>query len=883
MNVVPFADRRKIEALPLAFSISENDPGNVVNVEWTWAQFLARLGQPHKSKLTYKAYKDLDTRKQAREKSKGGYFVGAQFRNGIRRTTNIERRVLITFDLDAPTPELVRKLKAGITGLCDNGPIEYAMYSTFSHTEKSPKYRVVVPLSESISNDRFAAVARITGQLMDPEMLCIDRVSFTDAQFMYWPAHLADVTPELIHHKGKLLDPDAVLNGYGEDWKDFAKLPKSPKEGDLRQSGEKVQDPTLKQNIVGAWCRNFTIHDVISEFLSDVYEPSQVNAITGEIERYTYKPGTGVNGAIYYPDGHLYSQHGSDPVSNRNVNAWDLYQAHEYGHLDMDTPNSVPMVERPSYKKMVEFANTIKAVRDDLLKTRYPIDPETAGDAFEVDDDAIGAVPPPADMAPGEDDDNIKVDDTSDDDWQAALDVTSEGIVKSTLPNIVLILSHAFPLKGVFGYNEFTDDEVLLKQLSSVPLKLKVSGPTHANPTPRVSTQAKVAARMILEAKRETGTPGWGLKVSDRDLDAAITKVCADNRVHPIKDYLRSVKWDGVKRCDQLWIKACHTPDTPYYREAARIWLTAAVARIYQPGCKFDSAVIIEGMQGTMKSTLLSTLGGWRWTTQMEGHFDSIPKFVEATKGFWIVELPELGGFGRAEVNSIKATMSRTVDTCRLAYKKDVMDYKRQGVMAGTTNDGEYFRDTTGNRRFWPIPCGPGPIDIEWVKRNRDQIWAEAAHEYREMVKRSHNMEHLPLFLQGDDVIAEAKAFQDSRLIFDGSADVGGQIEAWLDTEVPYELSKCGAASDAGADVTSKYDPDIDPGFKRNMTCAREIWLMALNRDEKSYNASVAQSVVSRAMKHLPGWRVAKNPQHCGIYGKQRVYVRTGSDEDWRK
>jgi hypothetical protein len=144
-------------------------------------------------------------------------------------------------------------------------------------------------------------------------------------------------------------------------------------------------------------------------------------------------------------------------------------------------------------------------------------------------------------------------------------------------------------------------------------------------------------------------------------------------------------------------------------------------------------------------------------------------------------------------------------------------------------------------------------------------------------------MEHLPLFLQGDDVIAEAKAFQDSRLIFDGSADVGGQIEAWLDTEVPYELSKCGAASDAGADVTSKYDPDIDPGFKRNMTCAREIWLMALNRDEKSYNASVAQSVVSRAMKHLPGWRVAKNPQHCGIYGKQRVYVRTGSDEDWRK
>ncbi len=878
MTVHAFPGRTRIDALELKIATSDGHPGKVTNVEYTWNEMVARLSQSRGDKLTHSQYRDLSSAEQLKRKRKGGYFVGAQFEGGIRKKQNAGERYILSYDIDAPTEDLIGALRRGATDL---GDVEYVMYSTYSHTKAKPKIRVIVPLSEPISNELFAAVSRIAGSRIDPGLVCIDNVSFREAQFMYWPAHTADVKPLFVHNQGALLDPDVLLNSF-PNWQDYAHLPKSPREADLREAGSKAADPTTKRGIVGAFCREFDIHQAIDRFLEGVYEPFQVEG--GVVQRYTYTGGTGVGGAIVYDDGlHLYSQHGSDPCSAVNVNAFDMVRLHLFGEQDVSKDADLPPNAYPSYTKMLELAGEIPEVTSNLLRANYPFDDDTIDDSFALPADAIDAVPPEADLA-----DDISLDTkpnyvTPNDDWLDALDVNVEkGTIKSTLPNIILILSHAPRFAGVFGFNDFTQDKVQLKPFSSKTLSLYVPGPTRTNPVVLISETAMVAVRHILESPRGEGKPGWGLRVSDRDLDAAITKVCNDNRVHPIRDYLRSIKWDGKPRLDKLWIKACHTEDNEYFRETARMWMTAAVARVEQPGCKFDYAIMIEGPQGLRKSSLLNVLGSFRYTTQIEGHFEDTAKYVEATKGFWIIELPELVQFGKADHNAIKMMVTKQVDTVRLAYGKQRGVYPRQSVMAGTTNDKEYLRDPTGNRRYWPIPCGPGQIDTDWVAANRDQLWAEAVQNYLAIKKRNHNNADMPLPLMlSPEVEAQAGLIQRSRVVSDGSEEFAGVVERWLETPVHPALANCGADPSDGSEVTSDFDPDMDDTIKRDQTCAMEIWELALNRKSEQYGQSQAQYVVRRAMSHLTNWRTTKNSRSCGRYGKQRVYVRVGSSADF--
>ena len=208
---------------------------------------------------------------------------------------------------------------------------------------------------------------------------------------------------------------------------------------------------------------------------------------------------------------------------------------------------------------------------------------------------------------------------------------------------------------------------------------------------------------------------------------ATIGETARRNSFHPIKDYLAALSWDGEHRLDDWLNLYLGATDNPFSRAAGRLWMIAAVRRVRQPGVKFDEMLILEGPQGSEKSTALEVLaGGPEFFTDDLPFREDSKVFIERCTGKWIIEFSELSGINKRDVEGIKATLSRTHDRARLAYKELTTDKPRSCIFAGTTNTDEYLRDMTGNRRFWPVLTGV--IDLDALRRDRDQLWAEAAH-----------------------------------------------------------------------------------------------------------------------------------------------------------
>jgi predicted P-loop ATPase len=197
------------------------------------------------------------------------------------------------------------------------------------------------------------------------------------------------------------------------------------------------------------------------------------------------------------------------------------------------------------------------------------------------------------------------------------------------------------------------------------------------------------------------------------------------NSFHPVRDYLDGLKWDRTKRLDRWLITYAGAEDTEYVGAVGAITLIAAVRRIRKPGCKFDEMLILESVQGTLKSEMLKALA-----VDADWFSDDVPlnadgkKVIEQLMGKWIVEAAELSGMRKADVEHLKAMLSRGSDRARLAYGRNPTEQPRQSIIVGTTNSPKYLKDLTGNRRFWPVKVAK--IDLAALERDRDQLWAEA-------------------------------------------------------------------------------------------------------------------------------------------------------------
>jgi predicted P-loop ATPase len=206
----------------------------------------------------------------------------------------------------------------------------------------------------------------------------------------------------------------------------------------------------------------------------------------------------------------------------------------------------------------------------------------------------------------------------------------------------------------------------------------------------------------------------------------AATRACEENRCDPVSDYLDSLRWDGEPRIDRWLHVYCGAEDTALNRAYSRIILVAAVRRARQPGYKFDQILVLEGIEGTNKSSAIELLAGQEnFSDQTILGLDD-QRQQERTRGVWLYEIADLAGMKKSEVEKVKAFASRTHDRARAAYARTVDERPRRCIFIGTTNDETYLRSQTGNRRFWPVKTGR--IDLDALRRDRDQLWAEAAH-----------------------------------------------------------------------------------------------------------------------------------------------------------
>jgi putative DNA primase/helicase len=214
-------------------------------------------------------------------------------------------------------------------------------------------------------------------------------------------------------------------------------------------------------------------------------------------------------------------------------------------------------------------------------------------------------------------------------------------------------------------------------------------------------------------------------------MDDAALAVAHFYSYHPVRNWLNSLIWDGIKRLDTWLTSYCGATDTPYVQTVGKCTLIAAVARVFEPGCQHDSVLILEGEQGTGKTSAVRILGG-KWYADIKIDPSNIDT-IHSMCGKWILEASELEFLKRAEIQAIKRFITLTVDTGRLKFGRHSSDLPRQSVFIGTINPGPkpaYLSDTDGNRRYWPVATRT--IRLRELQKDRDQIFAEATYRYRQ-------------------------------------------------------------------------------------------------------------------------------------------------------
>lgn len=296
-------------------------------------------------------------------------------------------------------------------------------------------------------------------------------------------------------------------------------------------------------------------------------------------------------------------------------------------------------------------------------------------------------------------------------DWRSYLDRTEHGKYKNTLHNVTTMLVNSVN-GALVGRNEFAANDYYLVD------------------TPWESKKGDAVTDIDIVRVKYYCLEQFGVEFSDHSINTALVKLADKNRYHPVRNWLRSLEWDGESRID-TWLKdyAGAVGPEPYLSDVSRKLLVAMVARVMKPGTKFDQIVILEGNQGTGKSTLLRKLAGDEWFSDAPlniGDKDA----VLTMQSKWLIEVGELGALNKAEVETFKSFISQQVDRIRAPYGKRIEEHPRQCVILGTTNSDEYLRDLTGNRRFWSVKT-VGKINFAGIEAVRAQLFAEALAYYR--------------------------------------------------------------------------------------------------------------------------------------------------------
>lgn len=774
--------------------------------EMLWSEFTERLRMPARSTETLEEYLAYTKQRQDDLKDVGG-FVGGTFANDIRKAAYVEGRDLLTLDLDnipAGGTEDVLKRVCGLGCAA-------AVYSTRKHAGYAPRLRVIVPLDRTATADEYEPAARKLAGLIGIEFC--DPTTFDVARLMYWPSCCRDSEYVCEAYDRPFCSLDGLLGMYG-DWTDISQWPQVPgAEAVERRRLARQEDPTAKRGIIGAFCRTYTITQAMEKFIPGMYEE------TAAPGRYTYTGGSTVGGAVVYDgDMFLYSHHATDPCSGLLVNAFDLVRLHMYGERDREAKEGTPANKLPSFVAMSRMAREDATVSELLAKERL----ERAQQAF-------------GDDTPDEDGPGLE--------WIKRLTVDGNGKIEKTINNAVIVLENDPLLKGKIVTDEFASCGIVLGKLPW----------SHEDEKRRWKDADDASFYNYMELF-------YGITGREK-LDNALLIVSNQNRINDVKEYLKSLKWDGTRRVDMLLPDYLGAEDNPYTRAVMRKSLCAAVARAVTGGVKYDYMPIFSGPQGIGKSTLLAILGG-AWFSDSLTTFEG-KEAAELIQGTWINEIGELSAFTKQESQVIKQFLSKTHDIYRAAYGRRTEKYPRRCVFFGTSNDSDFLKDSTGNRRFWPVDVGIHPAKKsvwEELPKEVDQVWAEA-YMYWQLGER--------LFLP-KEIERMAEEMQEGHREASGKE---GMIRDFLEREIPsdwnnYDLQQRRQFWNGNLKL-----PDHTELVKRDKVCAMEVWAECFSGDPR-YLKRTDSMEINSALQAIKGWKRNKDKRRYGPYGPQRGFEK---------
>ena len=622
-----------------------------------------------------------------------------------------------------------------------------------------------------------------------------DECSYQPNQLMYWPSTPANGTFVYKETDGGWLDPDDILSKHPE-WTDPTRLPTSSRESKANTvAQQKVQDPLAKEGVVGLFNRAYY---PITKALEAFL--SDVYEPTDNENRWHLITSGSMAGVEIKEDKFIYSHHAKDPAYLKLCNAFDIVRTHRFGDMD----------DKASYKAMCDFAMQQDDVKM-LAAAEKMADAQT-------------------DFTDGEDTD-----------WMKKLQYEPRStVLKNNLHNITLILQNDPLLQNI----------VFNQQLDGMEIKGAV-------PWQHPSKYWRDAddAQLISYVDSHYGT------FSQRNYQIAVTKVSDDRSYHPIREYLDALpEWDKIPRVDTLLIDYLGAEDNAYVRAVTRKTLCAAVRRVQEPGVKFDTMLVLNGPQGIGKSTLISRLAG-EWFSDSLNLGDTKDKTAaEKLQGYWILEIGELAGLRKAEVETLRSFLSRQNDIYRAAFGRRATPHPRQCIFFGTTNaESGYLRDTTGNRRFWPVKTPGGGSKHSWdiTAEEIEQIWAEVLV----YVKAGEKL-HLAA-----DIESLAKEEQREALESD---EREGLVRDFLETLLPENWdsmdlferrSFLSGVSNIGAKGT----------VRRTRVCNMEIWCELFGKDQG--NLGRAESNTLAAMLTKLGWIRQEKKERVKLYGPQVVFV----------
>lgn len=760
-----------------------------INEVTTFKQLCERLSTTTVTNELVSEYEKFTKDQKGEIKDRGG-FVGGSINGNERLKEAVEFRSLITLDVDNPTREFLSNYK-------ENSVYTSFIYSTHSHTPAKPRLRVIIPLTRDVTPDEYIAISRLYAN--EWGIYQFDKCSFFVNQLMYWPTTPKD--GEYLHEllEKKWMNPAEFLSNY-PTWRDISTLPLSDDEKTITKiNGAKQQDPLIKEGIIGAFCRTYTIHDAISTYLNEIYEP------TNQENRYTFIKGESTAGVVIYEDKFLYSHHATDPACGHLLNAFDLVRIHKFGN------------DSNSIKLMMNLA-----LNDDNVKVQILNEKK---DELKEDFD-------------------IEEEQDADIDFNKKLTFGKNGKVENSLSNLLLILKNDPKLTGIV-FNQLADGMEITKE---VPWKNHSKFWRDADDS-----------QLICYINDYYG------QFSKNNYDVAVTKVVDDRSYHPIKEYFDTLpEWDGIPRVESYFIDYLGADDNKYVRMVTRKTLCAAYMRILHPGIKFDSMLVLNGEQGIGKSTAINNLGMIWYTDSLSISDMNDKTAAEKLQGHWILEIGELAGMKKADIDKVKAFISRQDDKYRASFGRRVTSHPRQSVFFGTTNsETGFLRDVTGNRRFWIIKT-PGRDDRKpWdvTQEIVNQIWAEV------IVLCSKGEK---LYIDDDGVKQYAIKEQNEAMEHD---EREGIVRAYLDTLLPEEWDKMDE-SDRADYLSDKEHLMHKEGTVRRTTVTNiEIWCECFGKRKEDIKQQDA-FIIKTIMIHFDDWCRVDGRVRIPIYGQQRLYKR---------